>query len=446
MMQRSSLCFIALLIFITFFSCTDIPLSENSTILNSAVLGFWQGTDDKVIQIFSGADGKAILRRFTYNTSTEKFDMLDDLSAFFTDLTIGGRKHQFISVKHKVLKAKEAYQSYEYSFNGEDVVLSEINTSLPFRDKVSEKDNDYFKTTANFQDYVVTMYNKTNFFVARANYEKRSNNSLRKPKQPIAANDDQEKNYYGNELNRFMKSHKFYGGVEYVQGSINSVEIEKNATGSVTLARTKMLYKDGFRGNQQGTVEVMYDNGFAYLLRPSFDYYMWTPENIDYTQEQLKRIEALVQEYQLKNKSKYDQKTKEELAYVVASMKQKYPTRYKGKGLASATYINSFTTSEKVNTIGQVGDANNQVTIGETTTTRERVERTEEAGLENITDKEIVVLGIRRYKNIYGWITTEDFSIEIQPGDVVRKITIHPYFEPDKVKLGGDTYYFINFK
>lgn len=143
----------SLLILGLLYSCggTDVPLSYNTRVLNSHVMGFWQISDTSAISCTSNGTG-AVYRSYKYDPASDQFIGNDGpYQIYFSNMMIAGTNYQFASVQ----SGDRAFTNVRYNFNENgNLEIRGINTSLTYANRTTSNSNDYFNTTENFQRYV----------------------------------------------------------------------------------------------------------------------------------------------------------------------------------------------------------------------------------------------------------------------------------------------------
>lgn len=151
--MKSRYLLLSFLVTCLFYSCTDVPLSYNTQILNRQILGYWQPNDSTAFS-FTEKDAKAIFQSYEYDPGKDQYVPEEDPSSvYFCDIMIAGRNHQFISIGEK---KDSSFSTLEYSFNaGGYLELKGIATDLTYAGKTSTTlEKIYFETSLNFLQYV----------------------------------------------------------------------------------------------------------------------------------------------------------------------------------------------------------------------------------------------------------------------------------------------------
>lgn len=163
-----------------FYSCTDVPLSYNTKILNRNILGHWQEGDSTAFS-FLEKDAKAIFQQYEYNPNEDRFVANENpCPVYFRNIKIAGKKHQFISIGLD----DSSFVNMGYSFNAAgDLEIKIIDADLPYARKASNTAfRYYFKTSRNLRKYVKEKIGSADFYGPPTLCKPRYNfTSLQKP-------------------------------------------------------------------------------------------------------------------------------------------------------------------------------------------------------------------------------------------------------------------------
>ncbi|MRG44231.1 hypothetical protein GFS24_03855 [Chitinophaga sp. SYP-B3965] len=144
------------------YSCTDVPISDNTQILNRQILGYWQTNDSTAFSFTEKEATKAVFESYEYDPGKDEYVAeADPAGVHFWDLMIDGHNHQFISIGGK----DGSLLSLEYSFNAAgDLEIKGIEPDLPYANKTSNALPAEFKTSLNFQQYVKEKISAADFY------------------------------------------------------------------------------------------------------------------------------------------------------------------------------------------------------------------------------------------------------------------------------------------
>jgi len=131
---------------------TDVPISYNSTIVNSDIKGIWMFEDSEQYVIFERPEGQLKLEVYKFNPQSGSFKSSGELDdVFLTSISDGEGSINFLSVG----KDETGYDHIEYSFISRDE-LRVVALSVEYLEKHFKQIDDKIQigSIENFQSFL----------------------------------------------------------------------------------------------------------------------------------------------------------------------------------------------------------------------------------------------------------------------------------------------------